>query len=84
MQDRKKDSLFEAPVDQARGKQVTNWRLLVGQAVQIRRDNVVVDQGVVDAVTPDGSVLWLNQKGAVGRRMVVKEHGAGIRIQLIN
>ncbi|BCW65053.1 hypothetical protein HAV21_12150 [Paenarthrobacter sp. MSM-2-10-13] len=84
MQHRKKDSLFGAPFVQARGKSVTNWRSLVGLKVQIWRGDEIVDQGVVEAVTSDGSVVWLTQTGAVERRMVVKERGAGIRIQLIN
>nr|WP_256491963.1 hypothetical protein [Paenarthrobacter aurescens] len=68
----------------AQGKSVTNWRLLVGQTVQIWRGDDIVDQGTVETVTPDGSVLWLTQKGAIGRRMVTKERGARLRIQLIN
>ncbi|MCM0616909.1 MULTISPECIES: hypothetical protein [Micrococcaceae] len=63
---------------------MTNWRSLVGLKVQIWRGDEIVDQGVVEAVTSDGSVVWLTQTGAVERRMVVKERGAGIRIQLIN
>ena len=55
----------------------------MGQGVQILRGKDVVDEGVVDAVTFDGSILWLRQKGAIGRRMVVKERGVGVRIRAL-
>ncbi len=79
MQEGAKDSLFGVRFDQAGGKRVSDWKLLVGQGVQILRGRDVVDEGVVDAVTFDGSILWLRQKGAIGRRMVVKERGVGVR-----
>ncbi|TVU64893.1 hypothetical protein FQP90_05770 [Paenarthrobacter nitroguajacolicus] len=69
---------------QARGRRVNNWTLLVGQTVQVWRGDDIVDQGMVEAVTPDGSILWLTQRGAIERRMVTKERGTGLRVQLIN
>lgn len=39
---------------------------------------------MVEAVTADGTVLWLSQKGPVERRMVMKERGAGLWIRLMN
>ncbi|MFK4641074.1 hypothetical protein [Paenarthrobacter histidinolovorans] len=83
MQEGAKDSLFGVRFDQAGGKRVSDWKLLVGQGVQILRGKDVVDEGVVDAVTFDGSILWLRQKGAIGRRMVVKERGVGVRIRAL-
>lgn len=83
MQEGAKDSLFGVRFDQAGGKRVSDWKLLVGQGVQILRGKDVVDEGVVDAVTFDGSILWLRQKGAIGRRMVVKERGVGVRIRTL-
>ncbi|MFE4197960.1 hypothetical protein ACFRJ9_19055 [Paenarthrobacter sp. NPDC056912] len=58
--------------------------MLVGQSVQVWRGNDIVDQGTVDAVTSDGRAIWLTQRGAVERRMVTKERGTGLRVQLIN
>lgn len=84
MKDRGKESLFGSRLETARGKRVSNWKLLVGQAVQIWRGNEIVDQGLVEAVTADGSVLWLTQKGPIGRRMVTKERGTGLWVQLMN
>lgn len=84
MQNGKKDSLFGVRFGQANGRRVTNWRYLVGQTVQVCRGNDIVDQGMVEAVTADGTVLWLSQKGPVQRRMVMKERGAGLWIRLMN
>ena len=83
MQEGAKDSLFGVRFDQAGGKRVSDWKLLVGQGVQVLCGKDVVDEGVVDAVTFDGSILWLRQKGAIGRRMVVKERGVGVRVRAL-
>ncbi|MFC8040897.1 hypothetical protein ACFUOZ_16215 [Paenarthrobacter sp. NPDC057355] len=69
--------------DQGSGKRVYDWKLLAGQTVQILRGKEIVDEGIVDAVTFDGTVLWLRQRGAIGRRMVLKERGTGIRVRLL-
>lgn len=79
----RREPLFGIGLEPLQGKRVTNWRSLVGHTVQIWHGNHVVDQGVVDAVTADGDVLWLVQRGAVERRMVVKERGVGLWIQLV-
>ncbi|MGR0161226.1 hypothetical protein [Paenarthrobacter nitroguajacolicus] len=84
LQNAKTDSLLGDRFDQARGKRVSNWRSLVGQSVQIRQGDHILDQGVVDAVTVDGRVLWLIQQGPVERRIVMKERGSGLWIRLMN
>jgi hypothetical protein len=48
---------------------VTDWSELDGQQVLIRRGGETTDTGTVDAVTKDGSVLWLQGNGAVNRRL---------------
>lgn len=83
MQNGKRDSLFESRLVPARGKKVTNWRSLVGHTVQIWHGNDVLDQGLVEAVTADGMVLWLAQAGATPRRLVTKERGSGLWIRLM-
>jgi hypothetical protein len=50
-----------------------DWKTLVGRWVQIRVNCMLVDQGVVDAVTSDNSVLWLEADGALGRRLFMRE-----------
>lgn len=83
MQDGVQDSTTGSRFDKPQGKTVTDWRPLVGQVVQIWQGNKMVDQGMVDAVTYDGGVLWLKQKGPIERRMVVKEHRTGLRVRII-
>ena len=82
MQEGAKNSLFGVRFDSAAGKRVSDWRLLVGRTVQVLHGKDVVDQGVVDAVTLDGSVLWLRQAGPIGRRMVMKERGTVVKVKV--
>jgi hypothetical protein len=58
-----------------------SWSLLEGREVEILRDGRVVDRGVVDAVTSDGSILWLRQQGAVQRRLVERTADCRLRIR---
>ena len=83
MQDHMKDSTPGSRFDKPQSKRVTDWRPLVGLDVQIWRGNKIVDQGLVEAVTADGNVLWLKQQGAINRRLVMKEAGTGLRVRLI-
>ena len=47
-----------------------NWMLLKDAFVEIRRsDGTTIDRGRVDAVTIDGSVLWLAFEGVLPRRL---------------
>ena len=78
-----KDSLFGVSFDRSGGRRVSDWRLLVGQTVQVLSGKEVVDEGVVDAVTFDGSVLWLRQKGPIGRRLVMKERGVAVKVRIL-
>ncbi len=51
---------------------VPDWRELVeGDSITLLPPNSHDDSisGTVDAVSPDGSILWLVQKGPAGRRM---------------
>ncbi|WP_311212376.1 MULTISPECIES: hypothetical protein [unclassified Arthrobacter] len=84
MQDSNKKSSPGTRLGQAEGRAVTNWRVLVGQTVQVWRYNEVVDQGCVESVTYDGKVLWLAQSGPIERRLVEKERGTGLRIRLVD
>ncbi len=84
MQNGKEDSLLGPRFKPARGKRVNNWRLLVGHTVQIWDGDDVLDQGMVEAVTADGTVLWLAQSGATQRRLVMKERGVGLWVRLMS
>lgn len=52
-----------------------DWTGLVGKPVVIRLNHAVVRRGVVDAVMPDGSVLWIFPDGTDPREMVEKAEG---------
>ncbi|MET3904215.1 hypothetical protein [Paenarthrobacter sp. 4246] len=84
VQDSYKESSAGTSFSQAEGRAVTNWRVLVGQTVQVLRYNEVVDQGCVESVTYDGKVLWLAQSGPIERRLVEKEWGTGLRVRLVD
>ncbi|KQR82460.1 hypothetical protein ASF98_00065 [Arthrobacter sp. Leaf337] len=57
-----------------------NWSLLEGCQVEIRLNGRVIDRGVVDAVTSDGTILWLKQDGATQRRLI--EYTADVDLQI--
>ncbi|MFJ6535887.1 hypothetical protein ACIQH5_06615 [Paenarthrobacter sp. NPDC091711] len=84
MQNGNEDSLKGSRFGPAQGKRVNNWRTLVGHTVQIWDGNDILDQGMVEAVTADGTVLWLAQAGATQRRLVMKERGAGLWVRLMS
>jgi hypothetical protein len=52
-------------------RRVTDWTLLVGASIEIRQQGHSVCSGHVDAVTDDGSILWL-QPAAENRRLFEK------------
>ena len=74
------DESCPSPVPVTTGARVENWALLEGLQVEIYLKDHVVDCGIVDAVTFDGSILWLKQKGVTGRRLVERAAGMYVRI----
>ena len=40
-------------------RRITDWTLLTGTSIEIRRQGSSVCSGYVDAVTDDGTILWL-------------------------
>lgn len=58
-----------------------DWRPVAGQLVEIRRLGEVVCAGTVDAVTSDGSVLWLARDGAQERRLFERCEGYRVWIR---
>lgn len=46
-----------------------DWRPLLGVVVEIRHRNRRLRTGTVDAITEDGSILWLGVEGAFCRSM---------------
>ena len=52
-------------------KRITDWTLLVGASIEIRQQGHPVCSGYVDAVTDNGSILWI-QPPAQNRRLFEK------------
>lgn len=42
-------------------RRVLDWSALPGIGVEIRQDGISVCRGLVDAVTPNGDILWVRQ-----------------------
>lgn len=59
---------------------VDDWRQLQARHVEILRSGSIFDSGRVDAVTNDGSVLWLAPDGAATRRLIVKQDGVHVKL----
>jgi hypothetical protein len=49
------------------------WKPLVGRWVQIRLRGDLVDQGVIDDVTMDDNILWLQAGGGQDRRLILRD-----------
>lgn len=56
-----------------------DWTLLQSRDVEIHDHKGIVDQGRVEAVTADGTILWLHQDGAKTRRIIQNAPGPHIR-----
>ena len=54
------------------GIYIDDWTGLVGQVVCIRRNGRLIRVGQVEAVTPSGDVLWLQQEGVEPRALFQK------------
>ncbi|MFK4639389.1 hypothetical protein [Paenarthrobacter histidinolovorans] len=52
-------------------RHIRDWTLLTGTSVEVRQQGFSVCRGYVDAVTEDGSILWL-QTLTQGRRLFEK------------
>jgi hypothetical protein len=52
-------------------RRINDWTLLVGASMEIRQHGLPLCSGHVDAVTDDGTILWL-QPAAQNRRLYEK------------
>jgi hypothetical protein len=52
-----------------------DWHRALGHLVEIRLNGQTLRTGVVDAVMPDGSILWLSAEGTNPREMVERACG---------
>jgi len=47
-----------------------DWTTLAGSLVEFHHQGRLLDAGTVEAVTPDGEVLWLSLEGPLPRRII--------------
>ncbi|MCT9623938.1 hypothetical protein HWD94_02225 [Pseudarthrobacter equi] len=52
-----------------------DWHRALGQYVEVRLHGKTLRTGVVDAVMPDGSILWISPEGPHPREMIERAHG---------
>jgi len=52
-----------------------DWAKLQGTTVEVRREGMVVRHGLIDAVTADGTIVWLSQHGLLNRTLIDKTSG---------
>ncbi len=58
-----------------------DWRVVLGQVVQVRKSADVVRTGRVDAVTREGTILWLAADGVHQRVTVQRADGFEVWIR---
>jgi hypothetical protein len=58
-----------------------NWHRAVGQLVEIRLRGQVHRTGIVEAVMPDESILWIAADGLNAREMVERAHGKEVFVR---
>src|SRR5437762_1860105 len=57
-----------------------DWQRAVGQYAEIRRYGETIRTGIVEAVMPDNSILWISAAGVYSREMI--ERGDGVEVYL--
>jgi hypothetical protein len=48
-------------------RRITDWTLLTGASIEIRQQGSPICSGCVDAVTDDGTILWLRPLAQIRR-----------------
>lgn len=61
---------------------VVHWHSLVGDIIEVWLEGELYRCGVVDAVMPDGSGLWLAPEGAFLRKYIDADSGFEVRTSL--
>lgn len=59
---------------------VDDWTQLANRQVEIWDEDKLLDQGIVEVVTDDGTVLWLKQEGVAHRRAIEKVMNRNIKV----
>lgn len=58
---------------------VDDWSTLTGFLVEIHHRGQLVDLGTVECTASDGNLLWLQQNGAISRRIIEKSPDVYVR-----
>lgn len=53
----------------------SDWQRTVGQRVEIWNNGKLVSKGIVEAVMPDDTLLWISADGASSRQMIFRCDG---------
>ena len=62
----------ELKTEESRTLVIGEWKNLVGCTVEVRRDGHRLRNGVVEAVSSDSSMMWLQFDGVHGRQLITK------------
>ncbi|XAS74110.1 hypothetical protein VUN82_09895 [Micrococcaceae bacterium Sec5.1] len=52
-----------------------DWQRALGQLVEIWKDGKFIREGIVDAVMPDDSLLWISLDGTASRQIIARHDG---------
>ena len=52
-----------------------DWQRALGQLVEIWRNGTYIRKGIVDAVMPDNSLLWISADGISSRQIIAHSDG---------
>lgn len=52
-----------------------DWQRAIGQRVEIWKDGKCVRRGIVEAVMPDDSLLWISAEGMSPRQIIGRYDG---------
>lgn len=52
-----------------------DWQRALGQQVEVWRAGKLVRKGVVEAVMPDDSLLWISAEGNAQRQIISRQDG---------
>ncbi|MEV8042115.1 hypothetical protein [Arthrobacter sp. NPDC080082] len=58
-----------------------DWKHLLGAFVEIRKDGALVRKGLVDAVMPDSSALWIAAEGLSSRGLIDAAEGYEVWVE---
>ncbi|MGN7252830.1 MULTISPECIES: hypothetical protein [unclassified Arthrobacter] len=77
------DESFDDYIDDAENmaaRHAAQWQnLCEGEQVQVREGGRLPEQGIVDALMPDGGIVWIRLNGQAERRMYL----AGDPVELL-